>query len=185
MVAVGERGTDRGSGSSHMTARAASSARCLPRRRTPPRSSTRISTRAKSSWRGRRRHRRPPPTHRRGAWRALRDQEHGGEPSHRGRGIGRLLIAAAVDPRGRDTGSTIAVATAAADVGNLRFYQRCGFRLRSVERDAFTAGSRLRARNRHRRHRAARPRLAGPRPRAPAVGGRARRPAGRHHRTMR
>jgi hypothetical protein len=30
------------------------------------------------------------------------------------------------------------VATATADVGNLRFYQRCGFRLRSVERDAFT-----------------------------------------------
>ena len=30
------------------------------------------------------------------------------------------------------------VATAAADTGNLRFYQRAGFRLRSVERDAFT-----------------------------------------------
>jgi hypothetical protein len=29
------------------------------------------------------------------------------------------------------------VATAAADIGNLRFYQRQGFRLRSVERDAF------------------------------------------------
>jgi hypothetical protein len=30
------------------------------------------------------------------------------------------------------------VATATADVGNLRFYQRVGFRLLSVERDAFT-----------------------------------------------
>lgn len=30
------------------------------------------------------------------------------------------------------------VATAAADTGNLRFYQRLGFRLISVERDAFT-----------------------------------------------
>ena len=30
------------------------------------------------------------------------------------------------------------VATGAADVGNLRFYQRMGFRLLSVERDAFT-----------------------------------------------
>jgi hypothetical protein len=30
------------------------------------------------------------------------------------------------------------VATAAADAGNLRFYQRCGFRFLSVERDAFT-----------------------------------------------
>ena len=34
--------------------------------------------------------------------------------------------------------STLAVATAAADVGNLRFYQLAGFRLRTVERDAFT-----------------------------------------------
>jgi hypothetical protein len=33
------------------------------------------------------------------------------------------------------------VATASADVGNLRFYQRCGFRLASIERDAFTAES--------------------------------------------
>jgi len=32
----------------------------------------------------------------------------------------------------------ILVATAAADIGNLRFYQRQGFRMRSVERDAFT-----------------------------------------------
>ncbi len=30
------------------------------------------------------------------------------------------------------------VATAAADVGNRRFYQRQGFRMRSIERDAFT-----------------------------------------------
>ena len=30
------------------------------------------------------------------------------------------------------------VATAAADVGNLRFYQLAGFRIRAVERDAFT-----------------------------------------------
>ena len=29
------------------------------------------------------------------------------------------------------------MATAAADVGNLRFYQRCGFRFSSVEHDAF------------------------------------------------
>jgi hypothetical protein len=30
------------------------------------------------------------------------------------------------------------VATGAADVGNLRFYQRQGFRFRSVRRDFFT-----------------------------------------------
>ena len=34
--------------------------------------------------------------------------------------------------------SRLLVATAAADIGNLRFYQRVGFRMRSVERDAFT-----------------------------------------------
>ncbi len=33
------------------------------------------------------------------------------------------------------------VATAAADIGNLRFYQRQGFRFRSVERDAFGAAA--------------------------------------------
>ena len=33
------------------------------------------------------------------------------------------------------------VATAAADIDNLRFYQRAGFRMRSVERDAFTAAA--------------------------------------------
>jgi hypothetical protein len=34
---------------------------------------------------------------------------------------------------------TLLVATAAADTGNLRFYQRLGFRLLRVRRDAFTA----------------------------------------------
>jgi hypothetical protein len=34
--------------------------------------------------------------------------------------------------------TTVRVATAAADVDNLRFYQRLGFRMRSIERDAFT-----------------------------------------------
>jgi hypothetical protein len=32
----------------------------------------------------------------------------------------------------------LVVATAAADTDNLRFYQLCGFRMRTVERDAFT-----------------------------------------------
>ena len=30
------------------------------------------------------------------------------------------------------------LATATADIGNLRFYQRCGFRMDRVVRDAFT-----------------------------------------------
>jgi predicted N-acetyltransferase YhbS/catechol 2,3-dioxygenase-like lactoylglutathione lyase family enzyme len=61
--------------------------------------------------------------------------------AHRGEGIGGMLVRAAV-ARARAQGrSTLSVATAAADVGNLRFYQRAGFRLRSVERDAFSAAT--------------------------------------------
>jgi GNAT superfamily N-acetyltransferase len=56
----------------------------------------------------------------------------------RGEGIGRLMLEAAVDAA-RTAGVTrVVVATAAADIGNLRFYQRCGFRMERVVRDAFT-----------------------------------------------
>jgi GNAT superfamily N-acetyltransferase len=58
--------------------------------------------------------------------------------SHQRRGVGSALVAAAVE-RLRDEGrSRLVVATAAADIGNLRFYQRLGFRMRSIERDAFS-----------------------------------------------
>jgi predicted N-acetyltransferase YhbS len=60
------------------------------------------------------------------------------QAAHRGRGIGRALVRAAVERTRAHGHSTLVVATAAADVGNLRFYQRAGFRLRSVERDAFS-----------------------------------------------
>jgi ribosomal protein S18 acetylase RimI-like enzyme len=60
------------------------------------------------------------------------------DAAHRGRGIGRRLIEAAVDRARAEGRAQLVVATAAADAGNLRFYQRAGFRLRSVERDAFT-----------------------------------------------
>lgn len=60
------------------------------------------------------------------------------EATYRGRGIGRMLVEAAIDlARARDH-STVTVATASADIGNLRFYQRLGFRMRTIERDAFT-----------------------------------------------
>jgi GNAT superfamily N-acetyltransferase len=55
-----------------------------------------------------------------------------------GRGVGRLLVAAAVDLAAASAATQMVVATAAADIGNLRFYQRQGFRMRSVERDVFT-----------------------------------------------
>jgi ribosomal protein S18 acetylase RimI-like enzyme/predicted enzyme related to lactoylglutathione lyase len=61
--------------------------------------------------------------------------------THRGAGVGRALVDAAVQ-RARAQGlAVLTVATAAADLGNLRFYQRVGFRLRAVERDAFTPAS--------------------------------------------
>jgi len=60
-------------------------------------------------------------------------------PCHRHRGIGRALIVAAVELAREQSRSTMRVATAAADIDNLRFYQRAVFRMRSIERDAFTA----------------------------------------------
>jgi len=59
-------------------------------------------------------------------------------PSHQHRGIGRALVEAAARSAAGSGRSSLRVATAAADTGNLRFYQQCGFRMRSIERDAFT-----------------------------------------------
>ena len=56
-----------------------------------------------------------------------------------GQGIGRALVARAASECRAEHVRTLLVATAAADVGNLRFYQRLGFRLLRIERDAFTA----------------------------------------------
>ncbi|MEO5842882.1 MAG: GNAT family N-acetyltransferase [Acidimicrobiales bacterium] len=62
-------------------------------------------------------------------------------PQQQGRGIGRALVVAGLD-RARHLGCTWGwVATATADVGNLRFYQRLGFRMVCVERDAFGSGT--------------------------------------------
>jgi ribosomal protein S18 acetylase RimI-like enzyme len=56
----------------------------------------------------------------------------------RGSGIGRALIDEAVRRSAADGATTMLVSTAAADTGALRFYQRTGFRMLSVDRDAFT-----------------------------------------------
>ncbi|GAA3840072.1 hypothetical protein GCM10022403_085400 [Streptomyces coacervatus] len=53
-------------------------------------------------------------------------------------GVGKRLVDCAIDLVARESGRRLLVATAAADIGNLRFYQRQGFRMRTVERDAFT-----------------------------------------------
>jgi len=60
------------------------------------------------------------------------------DPLLQRRGIGRALIEAAIALARAESRSSLLVSAAAADVGNLRFYQRHGFRMRSVERDAFT-----------------------------------------------
>jgi GNAT superfamily N-acetyltransferase len=59
-------------------------------------------------------------------------------PEHQGSGIGRGLVEAALSAAAKDGRARMVVATATADIGNLRFYQRVGFRFFSVERDAFT-----------------------------------------------
>ena len=57
--------------------------------------------------------------------------------AHQRRGVGRVLVGAAVDYCRARNVRRLTVATAAADIGNLRFYQRQGFRFASIERDAF------------------------------------------------
>ena len=67
-------------------------------------------------------------------------------PARQGRVVGRKLIeAAALHARARRR-TVLVVATAAADIGNLRFYQRTGFRMRSIDRDDVHRRDRLRTR---------------------------------------
>jgi ribosomal protein S18 acetylase RimI-like enzyme len=56
-------------------------------------------------------------------------------------GIGRRLVERAVAVCREERRTTLLVATAAADTDVLRFYQRLGFRLLRIERDAFTAAT--------------------------------------------
>ena len=58
--------------------------------------------------------------------------------SRQRRGIGRALVERAVAEARAGGARTLLVATATADVGNLGFYQRLGFRMLRVERDVFT-----------------------------------------------
>jgi len=58
---------------------------------------------------------------------------------HRSRGIGAELVAAAAKHCGARGGRELLVATAAASIGALQFYQRQGFRFRRIIRDFYVA----------------------------------------------
>jgi GNAT superfamily N-acetyltransferase len=58
-------------------------------------------------------------------------------PAVHGTGVGRALLETAISCCTDEGWSVLLVATGAADTGNLRFYQRLGFRMLSIERDAF------------------------------------------------
>jgi len=60
-------------------------------------------------------------------------------PEEQGSGIGRSLVVAATLRCATDGWSEMVAGTAAADIGNLRFSQRVGFGMLSIDRDAFTA----------------------------------------------
>jgi GNAT superfamily N-acetyltransferase len=55
----------------------------------------------------------------------------------RRQGLGRRLLEHVTECAREARVARVIVSTAAADVGNLRFYQRCGFRMTHVVRDAF------------------------------------------------
>ena len=57
----------------------------------------------------------------------------------RGQGFGRALLDRAVNEARSAGVARVILATATADIGNLRFYQRCGFRMTRVVPDAFGA----------------------------------------------
>lgn len=59
-------------------------------------------------------------------------------PSHQGGGVGTLLVNGAVRVAIDVDAYVLTVATATADIQNIAFYQRRGFRCLRIERDAFT-----------------------------------------------
>ncbi|MEU4291641.1 GNAT family N-acetyltransferase [Kribbella sp. NPDC026596] len=61
--------------------------------------------------------------------------------NRRGTGVGRALVRTALEHCRQNATRSLLVATAAADIGNLRFYQRQGFRMLRIERDAFEAST--------------------------------------------
>ncbi len=62
-------------------------------------------------------------------------------PDLQGHGVGAALVQAARALLTDAGVRVLHVATAAASAANLHFYQRQGFRMRAIERDAFTAAT--------------------------------------------
>jgi ribosomal protein S18 acetylase RimI-like enzyme len=58
-------------------------------------------------------------------------------PERQGEGVGRLLVEKAIARCRERKGRQLIVSTAAAGTGTLRFYQRQGFRMSRIVRDAF------------------------------------------------
>ncbi|MER8630499.1 GNAT family N-acetyltransferase [Mesorhizobium opportunistum] len=58
-------------------------------------------------------------------------------PARQSEGLGRALVTAAVTRCRERNGRRLIVSTATADIGNLRFYQRQGFRMCRIVQDAF------------------------------------------------
>jgi predicted N-acetyltransferase YhbS len=58
-------------------------------------------------------------------------------PASQREGLGRSLVAAAIARCRERGGRRLVVSTATADIGNLKFYQRHGFRMCRIVRDAF------------------------------------------------
>ena len=58
--------------------------------------------------------------------------------AHQRKGIGKAMLADVAEAERRRGTRRLLVGTANADTGNLDFYQRCGYRLLSIERDYFT-----------------------------------------------
>lgn len=60
------------------------------------------------------------------------------EESEQGKGIGKLLILDAIE-RAKQAGyKRIEIGTGNSSIGQLALYQKCGFRLTSIEKDYFT-----------------------------------------------
>ncbi|MBD2230502.1 GNAT family N-acetyltransferase [Phormidium tenue] len=58
-------------------------------------------------------------------------------PSHQGKKLGKLLLAAAVERSRQQGAKRMIVGTGTAGIGQLAFYQKMGFRMESIDRDYF------------------------------------------------